>query len=56
MKEQLNYYQDRAWEMEKACTDLKVPGSWFCSDEKKHEYEDIRLQIDILKAKLGIGG
>jgi len=56
LKEQLNYYQDRVWELEKACTDLRVEGSWFCSDEKKHDYEQYLIEIEILKAKLGVGG
>ena len=56
LKEQLNYYQDRLWELEKACTDLQVEGSWFCSPEKKHSYEQYLIEIEILKAKLGIGG
>lgn len=53
LKDQLNYFERKAWEFKKECTNLKT-GEWLCSDEDKIEYEGVLIEIKLLKKKLGV--
>ena len=53
LKEQLYYYQKVARETRRECMDLRTK-EWLCSDEDFGEYESMLLEIQLLKAKLGI--
>jgi hypothetical protein len=52
-KEQLMYVENRIWELEKVCTDLRTE-EWLCSDNRLKEQYDLKVERKILMNELGL--